>query len=516
MIILDERNKLNRKILLGVPALLGAFFVFFLTGKYGIGLSPDSIYYISVARHVANGAGFIGYDGYSYVLQPPLYPLILGIIKWGLHADPLISAGYINGVIFGLIIYLTGILLTKHINLSWLVLFGTVIVLVSFVLIQLYLKALTEPLFILLVLLYILFIEKYRKSGNVNSLIIFSISVALACLTRYIGIILILSGVIGILLRERSVTKEKIYHAIGFVLIASVPVGVWIIRNYILSGTLVGQRAESSYTLQTNLLFLFNTVLKWFAPVQFEAKTWLLLIIAGTIFVLAVSYIIKGVKSEENNKYNDPIIIFVLLYSIFLTVSSTTTAYDRIADRLLSPVYIPAIIIVFIFLDDILFRLSKYIRKKTVVAISSALIVLWMIYPLGKTVYLVKDYIKNSGWGYSSDKWNSSETIKYLVAQKDKEMNNSVVYSNSPEVVYLFTNIIARWSPCKTMYNSPEIINNTSSIKRFWQQDSNVKLVWFNNVSHKFLFTLDELKQSTKIVKIHQFSDGEIFTVRDK
>lgn len=150
------------------------------------------------------------------------------------------------------------------------------------------------------------------------------------------------------------------------------------------------------------------------------------------------------------------------------------------------------------------------------VAISSALIVLWMIYPLGKTVYLVKDYIKNSGWGYSSDKWNSSETIKYLVAQKDKEMNNSVVYSNSPEVVYLFTNIIARWSPCKTMYNSPEIINNTSSIKRFWQQDSNVKLVWFNNVSHKFLFTLDELKQSTKIVKIHQFSDGEIFTVRDK
>ena len=65
MIILDEQNMLNRKILLGAPALLGAFIVFFLTGKYGIGLSPDSIYYISVARHVANGAGFIGYDGYS-------------------------------------------------------------------------------------------------------------------------------------------------------------------------------------------------------------------------------------------------------------------------------------------------------------------------------------------------------------------------------------------------------------------------------------------------------------------
>ena len=142
------------KVPLVILGFLGTCIILGLVSLHGIGISPDSVYYLSVARHIADGTGFVGYDGYFLVLQPPLYPIILAAIKILMFIDPLFSSGYVNSILFGLIIYFSGLFLLKHLRSYILVILGTISILVSFVFIQLSLMALSEPLFILLILLY--------------------------------------------------------------------------------------------------------------------------------------------------------------------------------------------------------------------------------------------------------------------------------------------------------------------------------------------------------------------------
>ena len=51
----------------------------------------------------------------------------------------------------------------------------------------------------------------------------------------------------------------------------AMPLGVWVIRNYSVSGTLFGPRTSSMFTLSQNLKYTFDTLLAWYLP---NTVTW--------------------------------------------------------------------------------------------------------------------------------------------------------------------------------------------------------------------------------------------------
>jgi hypothetical protein len=67
---------------------------------------------------MAAGIGVVSYGGTPLVSQPPLYPALLAIIDLAFGIDPLTSASVVNAVLFGLIVYLTGVLLSRHLTSS--------------------------------------------------------------------------------------------------------------------------------------------------------------------------------------------------------------------------------------------------------------------------------------------------------------------------------------------------------------------------------------------------------------
>lgn len=508
--------KVKHKILLAIIGLIGASFIILLVSHYGVGVSPDSVYYISVARHVADGTGFVGYDGYYYVLQPPFYPLLLATIKILFSIDPLVSAGYLNAFLFGLIVYYSGLFLLNHLKSLPLIILGTISILVSFVLIQISFIALSEPLFILFVILYLHYFDIYREKKTITSLLLFSTAVTLSCLTRYVGIIIILAGTISIFIWGRKNLKEKFLHIIFFLIITLLPTGLWILRNFLTSGTFVGRRAESSYTFSDNLVFLFNAVLKWYFPIQINAGEmflFILIIVAGIFGGIVLAN--KSKKGEIKLGQTGPVFVFILFYSGIIVISSTTTAYDKIANRLLSPIYVPMIIITFLLIDNIFERLSKIFHERLISILFLTGIIIWMEYPIMITVNNVEDYIGQDGWEYSSNAWRDNSVIKYLNSHNQFETGYTI-YSNVPEAVYILANKEARWSPPKTMYNSPELIQASSSLKSIWKEKDKSYLVWFNNADRNFLFTVDELKESSNMVKVAQLKDGEIYIVAIK
>jgi hypothetical protein len=494
----------------GFIAILCTCIIFYLINTYGISLTPDSSYYISVARHLANGDGFIGYNNEPFVLQAPLYPLIFALIKTMFGVDPLVSAGIVNSIIFGLIIYLSGSILLKHISSFFIALMGILVVACSFVLIKFFLFALTEPLFILFILLYIYYINKYLTTGKKSTLIIFSIFAALACLTRYVGIVLILSGIITIISWKNNSAKNRIRELIVFLLISSLPISLWIVRNYFISHTFLGQRYASSFTFSENLIFFSNTILHWFVNFKLDSKDLIpVILILTTLAYITINKLFKKDGNAFNSSMVNQLLLFIFLYSGAVIISSTTTAYDHIADRLLLPIYIPIVLLVFFFLNNVPGLFEKYYYKILGSTFAVLVIVIWLSYIITNTTSLLKDYVRESGWEFGSKEWKNSQTINLLdnlTINKKYEL-----YSNAPDVVYILSDKEAQWSPGKTYYNSPTPVNNTGL--PMWKGKGKAYLVWFNNIDREFLYSVDALEKHTGMIKIVQAKDGEIYLI---
>lgn len=510
---LKYRNLL-KQIALGILGIIGASIILLLTSRHGAGMTPDSVAYISAARNLAEGQGFLTYNGLHLVVQPPLYPIMLAIIKKIVFIDPLISAGYVNAALFGLIIYLSGLLLLRYLNSFALIFLGTVSVLISYALVQASLMALSETLFIFLVLLFLYYFETYKSKRDFVSLFLFSISAALACLTRYTGIIIILTGIICIVLWTRNNKKEKFWHSLVFLLITGLPITIWIIRNCFLTGTFVGQRAASSYTLLENFKFFYDIVLPWYLPLN---ATWIYFIF---IFLIVTAWVFFGLdtakfSNKEAIELIGPSLIFVLFYSGVIVISSTTTAYDQISDRLLSPIYIPVIFILFFISDKILSWLTKSFHLKLITVLFIIGIVLLIVYPVKKTIHIIEEYIELSGSGYSADSWRKSETIEYLT-RHEMLGKSYTLYSNEPEAVYILTNLNTKRSPAKTFYNSPQHFDIYPNQKDSWLNTENVCLIWFDKTNRSFLFTIDELQKNINMTEVAHLKDGEIYTFSKK
>ncbi len=499
-----------KKITLGILGFIGAIIILLVTSRYGAGITPDSVAYISAARNLAEGHGFLTYNGLHLVVQPPLYSIILAVIQKITLIDPQMLAGYVNAVLFGFIIYLSGLLLLRYLNSFALIFLGTVSVLISYALVQASLMALSEPLFIFLVLLFLYYFGTYQSKQDFVSFSLFSISAALACLTRYTGVIFILTGIISILLWEKNNIKAKIGHSLIFILITALPICVWIVRNYFLSGTLVGERAASSYTLLDNFKFFYYTILPWFLP---SSSTGIFFIF---VFLIAATWILfrldrdKSLNREEIKLIGSSL-LFVLFYTGIIIISSTTTAYDQISDRLLSPIYIPVIFILFFILDKILNWLTKFFHLKLITFLFIVGTALLISYQVKNTMHMIEEYIEQSGWGYSSYSWRESETIKYLI-QHEQLGKSYTLYSNEPEAVYILTNLETKCSPARTYYNSPQLYNINPDKKDLWSHAENVCLVWFEKTNRNYLFSIDELQKNINMVEIAHLKDGEIYT----
>ena len=67
-------------------------------------------------------------------------------------------------------------------------------------------------------------------------------------------------------------------------------------------------------------------------------------------------------------------------------------------------------------------------------------------------------------------------------------------------------------SPPKRYYNSPQLFDLTGNPKESWEDGEDVCLVWLNNSTRNYLFTVNELKKNIKMTEVIHLKDGEIYT----
>lgn len=489
--------------------------VLFCIGHHGAGISPDSVGYIAAARHMAAGAGATIWDGTPLVMQPPLYPMLLATVQWSTGADPLGSAHVVNAVLFGLIVYLSGELAARHLRASpVLVVLVQALVLFSKPLLSVSVMAWSEPLFIALSVCFLLAVESYLREPRVRFLMAAAMAAGFAAATRYAGVTIIATGVAVILFAVGREWRTRIAHVCLLLPIAAAPLGAWAIRNYALTGTLLGPRASSVYGLHQTCMLVAAVIVSWYVPiVEFCRLVHLspqLALCCIAVPTLVAEHV--GTGQGGSGASMSPLLVFIGVYVLFLAVTSATTAYDPPNSRLVSPVYVPLTVLLLRAAGEF----ERHIRnlrparpmRTRLLAVGAAI---WLLYPVVASGSRLLALWREGPEGYTSKPWTQSRTIQWLRSHPlEPECR---VYSNAPYALYIQTKMPASESPAKGMYNSREAMGESHAFSGPWPEEEKAYLVWFRRGRARHLFTVEQLRQRVRLHEVAELDDGTVYAV---
>lgn len=487
------KNKYQLAIIL--ISMIGAIVVLISASRYGLGLSPDSIGYLSTAENITLGKGFRAYENSLFVVQPPMYPIILALPQFLLGINASQSATIVNIILFGLILYMSGLFFLQFLPPK-LALPGTISLLISTPLINVTSMAWSEPLFILCTVWNFLAWRQYMERKDWISIISLALSITFATLTRYIGIVLLLSTLLALLFINRASKK----HLFVFTIISILPISLWVIRNYLYTKTFFGPRTEATFSLLNNIIYVIIVIARWFIPYQgIVAILFFLTLIAliGIIYkqLSILPNIIIAIKNQQSAH-----ILYILLYTLtyisFLTISASMFAFDRIDSRLLSPVTIPIVLFLWLIVNQ-LFSLNLARNKKTAILLSIGGLILLSSYNSAEQSLKI---IRNSfeyGIGYANPTWLTNEVISYI---KENTPTDCVMYSNGPDVVYYLTRRQFYFLPHKT---------NKDQFKTL--STNNFCITWLVDIKRDYLVNPEEILTFADLSDRIDFKDGTIY-----
>lgn len=488
--------------------------VWIATSRYGVGISADSVGYLSVAYSLRSGHGFRTFDGRPYLDQPPGFPLLLaGCGLLGLA--PAVAARLVNALALGAIVGLTGITLRRLVPRRWAAGLGAWTVAVSLPLHEAASYAWTEPLFILCVLGFCERMTRFLAAGEWSALAAAALCAAMACLLRYIGLAVVLTGVIALLcgsVRERG--GQRCWAAAGFAVAAILPLAAWCLRNWLLSATLFGERIPSTFTGKQLLTFTADTVVRWLAipgvgsGLPIGPLAALLLLVAGCgLYRLAV-----GDLDPTSRVMLHLMAGFTVSYLGWLLVSAKSVAFDRIGDRLLSPVFVPLVILGVFTLDQGRRVTARPGAARWLMTAGLAGVSLGLVFPTHEALRRTRAMAADGAGGYATARWQESPLLQRL----RREPLPGLVYSNRPDALYLLTGTAARLSPQHSYHNNLACRNRTSlpQFERDMEAAGTASLVWFPHATLPFLFRVEELPASLEITPRATFPDGTLYNMR--
>ena len=426
----------NLQSAIPIIALAGMAILLFAT-RWGIGISPDSVAYIGAARNVAAGNGFTAYDAVTPLTQfPPLYSL--GLVLFGLGANPIAGARWLNIVLFGANIILAGVSVSLFApRLRHTAAVTAILVAVAVPFVSIHLMAWTEPLFLFFAFSGLILLALYLDSPKTKLAAGAAVFIGLGFLTRYAGAALILTGAAVLLFSARPL-RRKIVDLAVFSAVSVSPMLLWMVRNRLVAGTATN-RAIAFHPVSTGHLWqLFYTVSGWLAipataPNAVRFGVWVAIAGAvGAAFFLARR---KTAPARRNFGGVPPIItvlvLFGVIYLAFLAVSiSFLDANTPLDDRILSPAFVTGAVVAAYAVDRLLSALKNG-AAFSVAMLAVAAILVGSLFGSGKL--LLESY--RGGLGFANLSWRQSA----LWAEIEQFPAAAPIYSNIPEAVYLYT-----------------------------------------------------------------------------
>jgi hypothetical protein len=483
-----------------IAACIGASIIYWFAIQHGIGVSPDSLTYTSVARNMQHGRFWYQFDGMPLTIFPCFYPSFLGSIMFITQHDIIAIAPIINALLFAVVIFMVGCLAQQMVRnqlYKWLLLSC---LLISASLIEIYSMLWSETLFIVLLLLLFVALRKYGSTYSITSLIQVSAIAAIACVTRFAGVTFIAIAGLVLLMDGQLVWRRKWWHLLTFGIVSLLPLIANLSYNYLLQGTLTGMRQKSVTPFTNNVQLYGSVVYDWLHLPQILHPY--AAFIGCVIFLVLVVLIAKRCWQQQAiYSYQNIASVGFIIYVAFIVITSSISRYEPINNRLLSAAFIPMLLATSYWLPPALQQLKIAAARR--VATAACLTVIGL--------FQYQQYLWLDDWrgmvvrygvpGYTDVTWQQSPIVQFLQRQRTYFAPNIAIYANANDAVYFFSGL-----SCETV---PESVH-TEEIKDFYSSKPHF-IVWFNNeFDNPNIVRLETIQQHRHLDTLKTFTDGYI------
>ncbi len=351
-------QKYSLAIVLGIFGLAGFALIWFST-PWGIGVGYDSIFYLSAAKNLLSGLGLSRLDGYGDLIPlthfPPFYSISIAGLSFIGGFEPHTAARILASGYFSFLVGLSGWIIYRYTRSLLACTLGAALILVSPILLDVSLMAMSELPFLVLLLLMVHYLNNYLVGGKKAELIISAVLAALMYLTRYVGLTAVALGGLSLLLFRPRSWGKKAKDLIIFGFVSVIPVLIFYARNWYLTGSMTNRIIAFHPPSVNQIRQGIATISTWLLPARINPT--LRLVVLGlfliTILTLIVFSYLKEGKSNDNRTVDEAakqfvilMVLYAVIYLVMVVLSLTFfDASTKLNDRILSPVYLVGILV---------------------------------------------------------------------------------------------------------------------------------------------------------------------------
>ena len=449
-------------------AVLAAGLMLLRQVNYGIGLQADSIGYLPAARNLAAGNGLVMASGWPLALWAPLFPVLTAIPGFfGLDALP--AASLVNAAAIGGLVFVAGWRLRRSGGGTLPAVWGTLAVLLSIPINQQGYQAVSEPVFLLFTMLALAQAERFLDGGKRSALVWAGVFTALACLARYIGISIIITVVLLLLLNSDR-RAERAKNAAWYAVIPVVVLGAWMVRNWLLTGFVTGNRPAADKTVVDNVTAAGEVLASWALPGAWSEGN--LLVVGVLALVVLAPAVGAGVLAVRHYRQLGRLrgdltvpVTFALIYIVLLVASGSVTLLAELDHRLMAPAYVPLVFAAAAMLGWWLRRNAADAavghrrnasdtavgqrRGRMAGALRLAPVVglfLWLVYPAAANAVDLQRTITEGTGQYSNARWVDADLLEYM-AEHLEGLEYGRLHSNNEQLPYFHAGVPAVFLP---------------------------------------------------------------------
>ena len=484
-------------LIFGALGLLAAGLVLVRQVHFGPGLTPDSSTYVSVARSLVDGEGFVAFYG-DLELFPPLFPLVLAV-GGVFGVDAIVAAAWVNAGAFGGAVWLVGGWLYRRGAPALLSIGAAAAAALSLPMARVVAYVWSEALFVLLVVLSLSLLDGQMRNGGRRPLLLAAICAALCCLTRYAGFAVVACGVVVLALAGQGAVAMRLRRVVGYAAIALLPIGLWMVRSWVLFGAPVAESEAGRWTSALHALDTASTeLLSWIlGPSAFWRLAWLWgegpqPAFAGVGWKLAALGLCGGILAwalgRRPGAWRGVFVPACFLACYFALLALALPLRGLFPEpRYFAPVHLPLILTVALGVNAMLEggpeRSASRGRRLLIVAVAGVGVALWLAQWANAQRIDIGQWLARGSDGYGARRWRNSETVLHL---RTAGLPGNRIFTNDHAAVYLLAGLgpdgarLFTHGQCGVDETCLFNVANDAALSRYRGADSGAHIAWFH------------------------------------
>jgi hypothetical protein len=420
-----------------LPAVAGTVAMLLVTRK-GAYASPDSAFYVGTARNLVDGHGLTAPPGSPSLSHfPPLFPLLLAGVAWVSGLDPLDAAGLVNPLLLGVTAVLVALVVCRRSGSVALGVAASGAVVVAVDLLVYFGSALSEALFVALVLGAMVSIAAAMERGSRGAFGAAVVLSAAACLTRYVGLALVVAEVAVLLHVGR---RKALGRAALLAGLSLAPLAGWLAFAGRADRPVVVHLFDLDYWTGA-----VSSLSRWLVPdfAPWPVRALVAAVVAGCLGWAAAR---RPRRAERPDAFALLLAAFVVAYLVVLVADRVfLDATGRLDLRFLTVLHVVAVV-------GLLPWLNRVLAGRARAAAAAGGLALLAVHGLNAGSW-VADGFTDAGVtrrGLTASAWDESAVVAAVAALPP----GVPVYSNGPDAIFLLTGRSTSSLPAHTDYLS--------------------------------------------------------------